>query len=165
MKKEVEVFQEQLSITDPTEFLHIFTNQYYTIWTEEPDKIIENLKSEQISLMFYKIIYDQVQNGGFLQLLFNGYGFIVMEGSPMSEALREWGAAKTAEILDKVSQHSEEVLNFLEESGYNMENFSKIYKQFPHFDEFDKEFYKNDGLLEVADYVKNNINMFADILE
>lgn len=166
MPKEIKIKKTELTRwNDPNSYISVFAIKYYKVWNDDPQNLFENLTQDQIILTLYNILFDQVQNGGFLQLIFNGYDYMIKEGSPIPETLREWGAAETANVLAKIAPHIQKVSDTISESEWSVENLSKLYKQFPEFNEFDEEFYNNDGSLEVKKYVEENLSKFATIVE
>ena len=51
------------------------------------------LSADQITLLGYNILRDEVMNGGYIQLIHNGYGgFIFM--NPFARAMKEWGRVR-----------------------------------------------------------------------
>ena len=51
---------------------------------------MQTLNSQQITLLAYKILRDEVMDGGFVELIHNGYGpFIFL--NPFAKAMRLWG--------------------------------------------------------------------------
>ena len=58
------------------------------------------LSADQITLLGYNILRDEVMNGGYIQLIHNGYGgFIFM--NPFARAMKEWGLVELARHIRK----------------------------------------------------------------
>lgn len=165
MPKEIKIQKSELTGKDPYSYIWEFADQYYKVWNDDPQNLFENLTQDQITLALYNTLSSQVQNGGFLQLIFNGYSYIIDTDSPIAESLREWGATETAKVIEKVMPQVSNVVDALSESDKSIETLSKLYKQFPEFNGFDEEFYQNDGSLEVKKYVEENLSKFATIIE
>lgn len=147
-----------------SEYIQPIVKEYYMLWNKEPDNFATNFTDDQHALLAYDILYNQVQNGGFLQLIFNGYYGYVFE-TPLSETLRVWGAGKTADILEKIKPEAFEVYSYMKDREKTVEELSDSYKQYPDFDGYDDEFYEAAGLLEVKSYVEKNLTDFIQIAE
>jgi len=139
------------------EYLQVILDKYNDLWKTEPEKFMENFNENQITLLFYGILYNQVQNGGFLQLIFNGYAPYIFS-EPLVEGLKKWGVVKTAEFIASISATALHVANEVDKT--NLENLSKSYTQYPEFKDYDDAFSKNDGLNEVKDYVSLHLSDF-----
>jgi len=144
------------------EFLKIILEKYDAVWRSDPNKLAENFAEEQISLLIFGILYNQVQNGGFLQLLFNNYAPYVF-GSPLSASLRHWGATETADLIETIQDRSLQVAN--EIKGGSLNDLSESYSEYPEFEQYDNDFYRNDGTKEIEAYVKIHISEFIIIAE
>ena len=58
------------------------------------------LNGEQITLLAYFILREEVMDGGFIQLIHNGYGpFIFL--NPFAKAMRLWGAHEFSKLVYK----------------------------------------------------------------
>lgn len=140
-------------------YLQVLLDKYNEVWRAAPDELLENFSEEQISFLMYGVLYNQVQNGGFLQLLFNGYAPYIF-GSPLSQDLRRWGADALANLLDEVK---EDCLKTAEEIGAKektLEALSQSYGQYPKFNEYDARFSENDGTAQVKAYVESHLSDF-----
>ena len=56
------------------------------------------LNSEQITLLGYNILHEEVMDGGFVQLIHNGYGGFIFI-NPTDKAFREWGITDLCSLL------------------------------------------------------------------
>ena len=147
-------------IRDDMEYLQVILDKYNTLWEAEPENFMENFNENQITLLFYGILYNQVHNGGFLQLIFNGYApYIFCE--PLIDGLKEWGAVSTAKLIKSISDKCLQVADKMDKTS--LENLSKSYTQYPEFKNYDNDFYKNNGLKEVKKYVSLHINDFITV--
>ncbi len=150
------------SIEHPDEYLELITSKYYDLMKDKNTEW-SMFTEDQLTLHFYMILYNQVQNGGFIQLLWNGYFSYTFE-TPLIETISEWGAKNTAKILEKIkldcSKLAEEIAD---DDKTDLKLFSKLYEKYPQFDAFDKEFYDEDGVDEVKKYVENHLNDFIII--
>jgi hypothetical protein len=59
---------------NPWEYLFEYIDKYTEILDKYPDEEkADYLNDSQIALFAYNILYAEVSNGGFIQLIFNGY--------------------------------------------------------------------------------------------
>ena len=76
------------------------------------------LSADQITLLAYSILRDELLEGGFVQLIHNGYGpFIFL--NPFAKVLRLWG---------------------LKDLGKWLYDARALYEQYPEWDDFDDYF-------------------------
>lgn len=163
MNPKLKVRREDLeNAEDEWGYLDTILDKYFELWEEEPDNVMDNFTDNQISLFFYGMLYTQVQNGGFLQLLFNGFADHIFE-SPLIDDLDDWGITDTTRVLKDIEERCLEVSEEIKEKGYSLETLSKNYELYPEFEKFDVMFYKNNGGVEVRDFVKNNIDKFITV--
>ena len=145
------------------DFLFVFTDKYLEIAAGENREIMQDFTSSQHTLLAYNYFYGEVCNGGFIQLIQNGYGGYIFY-NPFSEHLREWGAKKIAEIVDKAKviyeQHKEKL-----EAQTSLEEFTKMYDEITDFEPLEDQFYEiMDKETEfIKNYVENNLTQFAVI--
>ena len=72
-------------------FLRAFTDKYREALGGDPTaETISRLNGEQHSLLAYRIFRDEVTEGGFCQLIQNGYGVYIF-GNPFDELEEEFG--------------------------------------------------------------------------
>jgi hypothetical protein len=121
----------------------------------------EDLNDSQHTLLAHNFLYGQVSNGGFIQLIQNGYGGYIFDG-PFSEIVKSWGAIKTAEIVDKAKIVYDKYKEELEQET-TTEEFSELYKKIKDFEGLETEFYAvMDKETEIIrKYVEKNINDFV----
>lgn len=160
MNSKLTVKREALdNAKDEWEYLDIILDKYFELWKAEPDNIMLNFTDNQISLFFYGMLYSQVQNGGFLQLLFNGFSEQIFE-SPLIDDLDDWGITKTTRVLKDIEDRCLEVAKEIKEKEHTLEELSKSYELYPEFEKFDVLFYQNSGGIEVKNFVEKNIDEF-----
>lgn len=160
MNSKLTVKREDLdNAKDEWEYLDTILDKYFELWKAEPDNIMLNFTDDQISLFFYGMLYTQVQNGGFLQLLFNGFADHIFE-TPLIDDLDNWGITNTTRVLKDIEERCLEVSKEIKEKEYTLEELSQSYSLYPEFEKFDVLFYKNNGGLEVRNFVEKNIDKF-----
>lgn len=119
------------------------------------------LNPDQITLAAYMILREEVMDGGFVQLIHNGYGpFIFL--NPFAKAVRLWGAHDFFKLIYKgrklFEQYGEEL-----SKDCSDEDFMALFEKYPEFDDLDDEFVEEEeGITElVARYVDEHIEQFA----
>ena len=142
------------------EYLYEILSIYDPVWYAESQKFLENFSDDQIALFIYGTLHGQVMNGGFLQLIFNGYAPYVF-ASPLASTLRAWGASSTADLIDAIADVCLQVDRSLRDvDKSNLESFTNLYTQYPEFSNYDNAFCENDGMKEVKAYVSENLAVF-----
>ena len=139
------------------DYLQVILDKYNELWMAEPNNFMANFNNHQMTLLFYGVLYNQVQNGRLLQLIFNGYASYVFS-EPLVMGLKAWGATSTAELINSIKDISLQVDKEIDKTS--LESLSKSYKQYPEFENYDKVFYENDGSKEVKDYVAQHLSDF-----
>ena len=121
------------------------------------------LNADQITLLAYHYLHEEVMEGGFVQLIHNGLGSFIFL-NPTGKAFREWGLQELFKILGKThrlySKYHAEI-----ERDCDDETFMAMYEQFAEFDEFDEQFVENEELFtrQIARYVDHHLDHFVVI--
>ena len=121
------------------------------------------LSAEQITLLGYKILRDEVMDGGYIQLIHNGYGgFIFM--NPFARAMKEWGLVELARHIRKVIPLYKKYRDRIE-IDCDDDQFMALFEQMPEFDDFDDDFVVNEErwTAQIAYYLDEHIDQFAII--
>ena len=147
------------------EFLQVFVDGIYSaIGGEITQESLSSLNSDQITLLAYFLLRDEVMDGGFVQLIHNGYGGFIFK-NPFAKAMKMWGLRDLSKMIYDVhtlyAKHHEEI-----EKECTDDEFMALFEQFPDFDEYDDDFVENEEkwTSEIAHYVDNNIDSFAKIV-
>lgn len=119
------------------------------------------LNSDQITLIAYVILRDELMSGGFVQLIHNGYGDFIYR-NPFDKAMREWGLTELYRIIHKTHRLYSKCHEAIEQDC-TQEEFDALYEQHPEFDVYDDAFVEleEDFTTQVAHYVDENIENFA----
>ena len=139
------------------DYLIVIFDKLREVSAEDTEAFFNESSEDQISLMIYTYLYDQVHNGGFIQLIFNGYAPYIFN-SPLSQSLRTWGAIETAALLEDITEEAMQVLEYLKDKEMSVDTLSNTYPEFPQFEDYDKRFYDHTGIPEMKHYVSENIN-------
>uniref|UniRef100_A0AB33J0V3 DMP19 family protein n=1 Tax=Prevotella sp. GTC17259 TaxID=3236795 RepID=A0AB33J0V3_9BACT len=147
-------------------FVSIFVNAIMeAIGGELTANNIGELNSDQITLLAYHYLHNEVMDGGFVQLIHNGYGSF-MYHNPTARAFREWGMVDLYRILNKshkvYQKHHEEI-----EADCTDDEFMALFERFDEFDQFDDAFVENEEQFTamVAAYIDDHITNFATIVQ
>ena len=115
-------------------------------------------------LLAYRYLRDEVMDGGFIQLIHNGYGPFIFK-NPFAKALgKMWGMRPLSKMLYEVHtlwlENREEI-----ERDCTDDEFMALFERFPQFDDYDDMFveHEEEWTEEIAHYVDNNIEKFATI--
>ena len=116
------------------------------------------LTADQITLLAYQTVKREVMEGGFIQLIYNGYGpFIFL--NPFAKAMRLWGAKDFCNLIYDArrlyEEHGEELTRERTD-----EEFMALYEQFEQFDELDDGFIEMEP--EVTSLVAHSIDEHLD---
>lgn len=146
------------------EFVHVFVDSILdAIGGELNAGNMSELNADQITLLAYQILHDEVMDGGFVQLIHNGYGAFIFR-NPFDKALRNWGLRDFYKLINKgrkvYSQTHENI-----EKECTDEEFMALFEQYPEWDDFDDEFVENEESWtdEIAHYIDGHIDQFAII--
>jgi len=121
------------------------------------------LNSDQITLLAYSMMREELMDGGFVQLIHNGLGrFIFL--NPFDKALRQWGMIDLARLVRKGHKLYNKYRNQIEVECTD-EEFMAMFEKMPEFDNLDDEFVANEERWtnEVACIIDENIEKFATI--
>jgi len=124
---------------------------------------MSQLSADQITLLAYQILRDEVMEGGFIQLIHNGYGpFIFL--NPFAKAMRLWGAREFSKLIydgrKLYEQHAEDLTKDCTD-----EEFMALYEQYEEFDELDDNFIEMEEEVTevVAHYIDEHLSGFATV--
>ncbi len=146
-------------------FIKVFTDAYETAldgeWTIES---MSRLTAEQHSLLAYRILRDELMEGGFCQLIQNGYGGYIFL-NPFAKVMRQWGLDELAKMIYAARKIYDAHREDLERERTD-EEFMAMYEQYEAFDELEDEFLEKeeDFTLRVATYVDEHLNLFASVI-
>ena len=146
------------------EFLGVFTKAIYdAIGGELTAENMGELNSDQLTLLSWDILHEELMDGGFVQLIYNGYGPFIFK-NPFAKALRQWGLREPSKFIYEAHtlwlKHREKI-----EVELSDEEFMALFEQFPDFEDMDDKFIENEEAWTemIAHYVDDNIDRFAII--
>ena len=145
-------------------FVEVFVNAINeAIEGQLTTETMSELNSDQITLLAYSILRDEVMDGGFVQLIHNGYGPFIFK-NPFAKAIKQWGLRDLSKLI--YNAHSLYVKYGVEiEKECSDEEFMALFEQYEEFDEMDDAFVENeeDWTNMVAVYIDDHIENFAVI--
>ena len=168
MKKEVTITEQKVveaAQQGMDAYVDVFVDAIYgAIGGELTAETMASLNADQMTLLAYRILRDEVMDGGFVQLIHNGYGAFIFR-NPFAKMMRIWGLDELAKVINKVrklyNEYHEEI-----ERECSDEEFMALFERMPQFDDFDDEFVENEEAwtTAVAYYVDEHIDQFAVII-
>ena len=122
------------------------------------------LNPEQITLWGYAILRGELMDGGFVQLIHNGYGPFFFD-NPFAKAMRLWGLHDFSKLIYKAKKFYDESKEELTKDCDDDE-FMALFERFPKFDDLDDEFVENEEEItgEIAHYVDEHLEQFATVV-
>ena len=147
------------------EFIQVFVDAIYkSIGGELTQEMMEELNSDQITLLAYLVLREEVMNGGFVQLIHNGYGSFIFK-NPFAKAVKAWGMKDLCRMVYDVhtlyAKYHDEI-----EKDCTDDEFMAMFEQYTEFDDYDDGFVENEERWteDIAHYIDSNIEKFAKIV-
>lgn len=144
------------------EFLKVFTDAYLeALGGDITAENMDLLNGYQHTLLALRFFSEEVNEGGFVQLIQNGYGGYIFN-NPVAKALKLMGATGLSKILYKAKEiydaHREEL-----ERETTDEEFAAMYVDFEQFDELEEKFFyiEEEEIQLIAQYVDEHLEDFA----
>ena len=121
------------------------------------------LNADQITLLAWDILHEEVMDGGFVLLIHNGYGPFIFK-NPFAKAVKLWGLRDLSKLIYDAhtlyQKHHEEI-----EQDCTEDEFMALFEQYPEFDDMDDLFIENEESWteQIAEYIDQHIEQFAHI--
>ncbi len=155
---------QQAAMEGMDAFLAVFVKAIYdSIGGELTAETMQELNADQITLLAWNTLHEEVMDGGFVQLIYNGYGTFIFK-NPLAKALRQWGLRDLSNLIYEGHtlwlKHREEI-----EKDCSQEEFMALFEQFPDFDNLDDQFveHEEEWTDDIAHYVDDHLDRFATI--
>jgi hypothetical protein len=122
------------------------------------------LNADQVTLLAWDVLHEEVMDGGFVQLVHNGYGPFIFK-NPFAKAVKQlWGMRELSKLVyDAHILYIKygEVL----ERDCSEDEFMALFEQYPEFDDMDDTFIEEEEVWteQIARYIDDNIEKFAKI--
>ena len=156
----------QAALAGMSDFLQVFVDALREAIGGEPTpETMAELNADQMTLLCWDTLREEVMVGGFIQLIHNGYGPFIFK-NPFAKALNKmWGMRDLSKMLYEVHTLWLENREALERDCTE-EEFMALYEQYPQFDDYDDAFIEDEPRWteEIAHYVDNHIEQFATII-
>ena len=122
---------------------------------------MQQLTADQITLWGYMTLRDELMDGGFVQLIYNGYGPFFFD-NPFAKAMRLWGLHDFSKLLYKAQKEYDAHKADLTRERTD-DDFMALFEQYPVFDDLDDEFVEEeeDITAAVAHYVDEHLSAFV----
>ena len=122
---------------------------------------MQQLTADQITLWGYMTLRDELMDGGFVQLIYNGYGPFFFD-NPFAKAMRLWGFHDFSKLLYKAKKEYDAHKADLTRERTD-DDFMALFEQYPVFDDLDDEFVEEeeDITAAVAHYVDEHLSAFV----
>jgi hypothetical protein len=145
-------------------FIGVFTKAIHdAIGGDLTAENMGELNADQITLLSWEILHDEVMDGGFVQLIYNGYGPFIFK-NPFAKALRQWEMREPSKLIYDAHtlwlKHREKI-----EKEMSDEEFMALFEQFPDFEDLDDKFIENEEVWteDIAHYIDDHLEKFAVI--
>lgn len=148
------------------EFIKVFTDKFLdTLGGELNGENMHLLNGKQISLLAYVMLRDEVMDGGFIQLIHNGYGPFIFD-NPFAKAMRLMGAHDFSKLIYKGKKLYDKYKDELTKDCSD-EEFMALFERYPEFDDLDDNFIEmeEEVTATLAHYVDEHIEEFAVIVK
>ncbi|MCK9311158.1 MAG: DMP19 family protein [Bacteroidales bacterium] len=146
-------------------FLSVFIDAYLNVTVNKLDATTMSLLNGwQHSLLAYHYFREEVMQGGFIQLIQNGYGSYIFK-NPFAKSLRIFGAEELSKIVYKAKEIYDKHQTELERDT-NEEDFTAMYEQFDDFDNLEERFFEieEECTSIIAHYIDEHLDDFGEVL-
>ena len=121
------------------------------------------LNSDQMTLLAWDTLHEEVMDGGFVQLIHNGYGPYIFK-NPLAKALKLWGMRDLSRLI--YDAHSLYVKYGSEiERDCDDNEFMALFEQYAEFDDMDDDFveHEEEWTAQIAEYIDSHIGNFVNV--
>ena len=124
---------------------------------------LPELNSDQVTLLAWDVLHEEVMDGGFVELIHNGYGPFIFK-NPFAKALKLWGLRDLSKLVYNAHTLYERHHAQIEQECTD-EEFMALFEQFPEFDDMDDEFveHEEEWTELVARYVDEHLEKFVRV--
>lgn len=127
-------------------------------------EVLGRLNADQITLWGWTILHDEVMDGGFIQLIHNGYGPFFFD-NPFARAVKAWGLRDLAKCIYDVRRlYLRDVAALT--ADMSDDDFMALYEEHPDYDDYDDDFVvrEEEYVAAVAAYIDGHIGSFARVI-
>ena len=148
------------------EFLQVFIEAYLKeIGGNLDADNMHLLNGDQHTLLAWHFFSTEMRDGGFVQLIQNGYGGYIF-GNPFAKAIKQFGATDLAKLIYKAKEIYDANKEALEKETTE-EEFNALYVDFEVFDDLEEIYFEieEQQTAIIASYVDENIQEFGTIVK
>ena len=134
-----------------------------TIGGELTQETMAQLTADQVTLLAWDTLHDEVMDGGFVQLIHNGYGPFIFK-NPFAKAIKLWGLRDLSKLIYDAHtlwlKHRDVI-----ERDLTDDEFMALFEQLPEFDDLDDKFVEKEEewTSMIAHYIDEHIENFVSI--
>ena len=147
------------------EFLQVFIDAYLQeIGGELTAENMSKLNGSQHTLLAWHFFSTEMREGGFVQLIQNGYGSYIFE-NPFAKAIKQFGALELGKLIYKAKEIYDPNKKELERET-SEEEFNAMYVDFEVFDELEEHYFniEEHQTSLIAAYVDDHIEDFGNVI-
>ncbi|MFZ4581020.1 MAG: DMP19 family protein [Paludibacter sp.] len=148
------------------EFLQVFIDAYLlAVDGKLTAENMNKLNGSQHTLLAWHFFTTEMRDGGFVQLIQNGYGAYIF-GNPFAKAMKQFGAVELGKLIYKAKEiydHNKAEL----ERETTEEEFNAMYVDFEVFDDLEEQYFEMEEQQTslIAAYVDDHIADFGEIIK
>lgn len=146
------------------EFLQVFIDAYLAeLGGGLNADNMSKLNGMQHTLLAWHFFSTEMRDGGFVQLIQNGYGGYIFQ-NPFAKAIKQFGAVDLGKLIYKAKEIYDPNKAELERETTE-EEFNAMYVDFEVFDELEEQYFnmEEQQTALIAAYVDEHITDFAEI--
>ena len=123
------------------------------------------LNSDQITLLAYVMMREEVMDGGFVQLIHNGLGRFIFV-NPFDKALALWGLTSLSRLVKKAHKFYNKYHKEIEVECTD-EEFMAMFERMAEFDDLDDEFVADEEQWTdmISCYIDDNLDRFVTVVD
>lgn len=124
---------------------------------------MQRLNADQITLLAYHVFREEVMDGGFCQLIQNGYGPFIFK-NPFAKVMRLYGLTEFAKVVNKAGKVYQKNWQDLMRERTD-EEFMAMYEQYEAFDSFEDWYVEEEEQITAAlvQYVRAHQDAFVQV--
>lgn len=121
------------------------------------------LNADQLTVIAYIWMRNEVMDGGFVQLIHNGFGGFIFE-NPFARIIKSWGLKELGRLIYNVKklyhEHGASI-----QADCTDEEFMELFEKYPAFDDYDDTFVENEEewTSGMAYYIDEHLQDFITI--
>lgn len=147
-------------------FLKVFIDKYLEVTGGViNEKTMPLLNGYQHTLLGYHFFREEVMEGGFVQLIQNGYGPYIFD-NPFAKAMRLFRAKDFSKLIYEAKKIYDAHRADLEKDCTE-EEFMAMYEQYEAFDDLEEKYMEDEEQItaQIAAYVDEHLDFFAAVVE